>query len=95
MAAGEEPAGDARVGAIAEVARRREELRRAWLEREEASRADLKKRTLTNLYNDRPTWLENAHARLDAAVFAAYGWPEDIADDEILRNLLALNGERV
>ncbi len=31
----------------------------------------------------------------NAAVFAAYGWPEDIADDEILRNLLALNGERV
>jgi hypothetical protein len=39
--------------------------------------------------------LENAHARLDAAVFAAYGWPEDVADEEILRNLLALNAERV
>jgi hypothetical protein len=55
----------------------------------------LKKRTLTNLYNDRPTWLANAHVRLDATVFAAYGWPEDIPDEEILRNLLTLNRERM
>jgi hypothetical protein len=39
-------------------------------------------------------WLQNAHERLDKAVFAAYGWPEDIADEEILKNLLALNLER-
>lgn len=52
------------------------------------------KRTLTNLYNARPTWLANAHARLDAAVFAAYGWPPDLPDEEILENLLALNLER-
>jgi hypothetical protein len=39
---------------------------------------------LTNLYNDRPTWLANAHVRLNATVFAAYGWPEDIPDEEIL-----------
>ena len=52
------------------------------------------KRTLTNLYNQRPTWLANAHKRLDAAVFAAYGWPEDIADEDILKKLLALNLER-
>jgi hypothetical protein len=32
------------------------------------------KRTLTNLYNTRPTWLELAHKKLDEAVFAAYGW---------------------
>ena len=31
----------------------------------------LKKRTLTNLYNERPTWLDLAHKKLDAAVFAA------------------------
>ena len=30
------------------------------------------KRTLTNLYNARPTWLDLAHRRLDEAVFAAY-----------------------
>ncbi len=56
--------------------------------------AELKKRTLTNLYNLRPTWLANAHARLDAAVFAAYGWPEDVEDEDILKHLLALNFER-
>ncbi|HUY90256.1 MAG TPA: hypothetical protein VMV10_16075 [Pirellulales bacterium] len=54
----------------------------------------LAKRTLTNLYNQRPAWLEQAHRRLDAAVFAAYGWPADLADDEILARLLELNLER-
>lgn len=32
----------------------------------------LKKRTLTNLYNERPTWLKLAHRALDEAVLAAY-----------------------
>jgi hypothetical protein len=27
-------------------------------------------------------------------VFAAYGWPSDLSDDEILARLLALNLER-
>jgi hypothetical protein len=52
------------------------------------------KSTLTNLYNARPTWLDNAHKALDAAVFAAYGWPADLSDEAILERLLALNGER-
>ncbi len=52
------------------------------------------KRTLTNLYNARPTWLELAHKKLDEAVFAAYGWPSDLSDEEILEKLLALNLER-
>ncbi|MGJ0512604.1 class I SAM-dependent DNA methyltransferase [Methylocystis sp.] len=56
--------------------------------------AILKKRTLTNLYNERPTWLDNAHKELDAAVAAAYGWPVDISDDDALARLLALNHER-
>ncbi len=56
--------------------------------------ADLKKRTLTNLYNARPTWLDNAHKALDKAVAAAYGWPDDLSDNEILSRLLALNLER-
>ena len=30
----------------------------------------LKTRTLTNLYNERPAWLDNAHRDLDAAVAA-------------------------
>jgi type II restriction/modification system DNA methylase subunit YeeA len=56
--------------------------------------ADLKKRTLTNLYNQRPAWLVHAHQALDAAVAAAYGWPADLSDEEILRRLLALNRAR-
>ena len=53
-----------------------------------------KQRTLTNLYNARPAWLDLAHRALDAAVLAAYGWPKDLTDDEILARLLALNLER-
>ena len=56
--------------------------------------ARLKKRTLTNLYNERPTWLDLAHRRLDEAVFACYGWPTDLSDDQILERLLELNLER-
>lgn len=58
---------------------------------------ELARRTLTNLYNQRPAWLAQAHAALDAAVAAAYGWADwnpALADDEILRRLLALNLER-
>ena len=33
--------------------------------------AELKKRTLTNLYNLEPAWLLNAHRALDEAVAAA------------------------
>lgn len=53
--------------------------------------AQLKKRTLTNLYNARPAWLDLAHRRLDEAVLAAYGWPVGISDDELLAKLLELN----
>jgi len=59
--------------------------------------ADLKKRTLTNLYNARPAWLALAHKELDKAVATAYGWPDysaEMPDEEILRRLLALNLER-
>jgi hypothetical protein len=59
--------------------------------------ADLKKRTLTALYNARPAWLGLAHKALDQAVAAAYGWTDytpAMPDDEILRRLLALNLER-
>jgi hypothetical protein len=59
--------------------------------------ADLKKRTLTNLYNARPAWLDIAHKELDKAVAAAYGWTDytpAMPDDEILRRLLVLNLER-
>jgi type II restriction/modification system DNA methylase subunit YeeA len=64
------------------------------LPKDEAAAQVLKKRTLTNLYNERPAWLDNAHRALDAAVANAYGWEADIPDDEILAKLLALNMER-
>ena len=58
----------------------------------------MKKRTLTNLYNARQkgeaSWLENAHRRLDEAVFAAYGWNPSMTDDAVLAALLVLNLER-
>jgi len=55
----------------------------------------LKKRTLTNLYNERPTRLEVAHKALDEAVFAAYGWPPDMAGEDLDGELFALNLQRV
>jgi type II restriction/modification system DNA methylase subunit YeeA len=91
---GREPQGDPRVEAIAAAARRLVALRDAWLNPPDASAEELKKRTLTNLYNARPAWLANAHAALDAAVFAAYGWPTELSDEEILARLLGLNVER-
>jgi tRNA G26 N,N-dimethylase Trm1 len=61
----------------------------------------LKKRTLTNLYNERPTWLANAHRKLDEAVLAAYAhatgdpaWRADMSDEQVLEKVLALNVER-
>lgn len=61
---------------------------------DERAAAILKTRTLTNLYNQRPAWLVQAHAALDAAVAAAYGWPADLSDEEVLTRLLALNHAR-
>jgi len=108
-------AGNPRAMAIAEAARRLNELREAWLNpadlvervaevvpgypdrivpRSAKAAAILKKHTLTNLYNKRPAWLDNAHRDLDGAVAAAYGWPVDLTEEEVLARLLALNRER-
>ena len=60
----------------------------------EADTKALHKRTLTHLYNARPAWLAMAHAELDAAVAATYGWTDftpAMTDDELLARLLALN----
>ena len=62
--------------------------------RDAACAAKLKDRTLTKLYNERPTWLDLAHKKLDAVVVAAYGFPADLTDEQILEKLLALNLER-
>lgn len=69
------------------------------LPRDEAAAKELKKRTLTNLYNVRPQWLANAHTALDEAVAEAYGWGDDwraglLSDDGILGRLFALNQTR-
>jgi type II restriction/modification system DNA methylase subunit YeeA len=93
---GQEPTDDPRVQAIAQAAKELVEKRDNWLNPPGATAADLKKRTLTNLYNQRPTWLELAHQKLDKAVLAAYGWSDLLTDDgiledEILARLLALN----
>ena len=66
---------------------------------DDAAAAVLKKRTLTNLYNARPAWLDHAHRALDEAVADAYGWGDDwragtLTDDEILARLFALNQQR-
>jgi len=79
---------------VGEAARRLVELRDGWLNPPGLDPADLAKRTLTNLYNQRPTWLANTHATLDAAVFAAFGWPADLSDTAILERLLTLNLQR-
>jgi len=91
---GQEPQDDPRVEAIAQAARELVEKRDRWLNPEGATEQELKKRTLTNLYNARPTWLDLAHQKLDQAVLEAYGWPYDLDDEEILERLLALNLER-
>jgi hypothetical protein len=70
------------------------ELRDRWLSPPGATEAELKARTLTNLYNQMPTWLKLAHATLDHAVLDAYGWPRDVSDELLLQRLLALNLER-
>jgi hypothetical protein len=62
--------------------------------KDEDCAAHLKKRTLTDLYNERPTWLDLAHKKLDAAVFAAYNWDPATSNDDLLAALLALNLER-
>lgn len=100
---GTEPseADSPQVKAVADAARALVAARDAWLNPEGATPADLRTRTLTNLYNARPDWLVDAHATLDAAVFAAYvhttgePWSVDMTNEELLSRLLALNLQRV
>jgi len=108
-------AADPRAIAIADAARRLNQLRENWLNPPELVRcepevvpgfpnrlipvdakaeAELKRRTLTNLYNQRPAWLAQAHKHLDEAVAAAYGWPADIGEEDALKKLLELNLSR-
>jgi hypothetical protein len=79
---------------VEEAAQRLVELRDGWLNPPGLAPGELDKRTLTNLYNQRPSWLDNVHADLDAAVLACYGWGPNISGEAILKSLLALNVER-
>ena len=63
--------------------------------RSESKEKKLKQRTLTNLYNAKPTWLKNAHAVLDEAVADAYGWDPNITEDEFLQSLISMNSSIV
>jgi hypothetical protein len=76
---------------VGEAARRLVDLRDGWLNPRGLDPDDLDKRTLTNLYNQRPTWLTNAHADLDEAVLASYGWPPTPDTGDLLGRLLTLN----
>ena len=80
--------------AIGAAAASLNEQREAWLNPPNLDPAELRQHTMTNLYNDPPTWLQIAHREVDEAVFAAYGWAADLSDDEILARLLELNLER-
>ena len=91
---------DEQRAAIAAAAVELNRLRENWLNPLDGeggpalNAADLRRRTLTSLYNQRPTWLDNAHKALDAAVADAYGWSAadvDVGDGAILAGLLALN----
>ena len=85
-----------RIGAAAESLNA---ARSQWLNPDDAPAELVQARTMTDLYNNteknpRPNWLINRHNAIDEAVSAAYDWPVDLSDDEILARLLALNLER-
>ncbi len=95
---GKEPKSSPLVKAIADAAKELVKQRDLWLNPPKAGPEVLAKRTLTHLYNDLAAgkcgWLENAHRKLDEAVFAAYGWPAALTAQQILERLLALNQAR-
>jgi type II restriction/modification system DNA methylase subunit YeeA len=93
-APGKEPQDNPLVQAIAQAASELVTKRDAWLNPPDAKPEILSKRTLTKLYNKHPSWLVEAHRKLDEAVFAAYGWPSSLTDAEVLERLLALNHQR-
>jgi hypothetical protein len=64
------------------------------LPKDTVAAATLRERTLTNLYNQHPQWLVDAHRDLDTAVAAAYGWAADISEEDALSRLLELNLSR-
>ncbi len=55
-------------------------LRQSAIMARAAKDKNLKQRTLTNLYNQRPSWLKLAHKALDQAVLAAYAAVDPTGD---------------
>lgn len=84
---------DEQAAEIYAIAAELDQRRTHWLN-PEVGGGLLQARTLTNLYNNPPTWLQHLHDKLDGAVAAAYGWSSEISDEEILEGLLALNLKR-
>lgn len=79
------------VAEVATQAQALHRLREGWLNPPGASDAELRKRTLTNLYNQPPSWLTQTHDRLDQAVHAAYGWEHPLPPEDVLAGLVQLN----
>jgi hypothetical protein len=71
-------------------------LTRRFVARSVADRDEptMNAKQLLGLFIEVPGRLENAHVRLDKAVFTAYGWPPDLSDEEVLQYLLTLYLER-
>lgn len=56
--------------------------------------AEMASRTLTDLYNENPPWLQDDHEALNQAVAAAYGWTWPMSDEDIIKNLFDMNAVR-
>ena len=65
-----------------------------WLPIDAAASIEMERRTLANLYAEKPAWLKNAHREIDDAVMAAYGWPGDMSEHEIIGRLIDMNIQR-
>ena len=91
---GAHPKIDSSVKEIANAALDLVRKRDAWLSATVIQHGKTRIRTMTNLYNDRPVWLDIAHEKLDKTVFNAYHWPHELSDEQILKRLLDLNLER-
>lgn len=91
---GTEPEEHPLLNAVAQAAQELNEQRDRWLSAEGLSESQKKKRTLSALYNEKPSWLRMAHKELDRAVYAAYGWSVDVPEGEMLENLFELNKVR-
>jgi hypothetical protein len=82
-----------KVAAVAEAAKALDDLRKGWLDPPGMGETELRDRTLTNLYNEKPAWLRHAHVGLDRAAHDAYGWEYPLDDQDVLARLLLLNHE--